>query len=164
MSLKVNEIIGHIGEALTDSQKKRGILIHALHKIQAEHNYLPEDVLKTLSGELNIPFSDVYSTASFYKQFYFTPRGKNIVCVCVGTACYVRGAAAVGHQIETTFGIKPGETSKDMSVTLETVGCVGCCGLAPVMVVNEEIVGELTPTKINEITDSIKQGANETAG
>lgn len=150
------EEMGIVGDILSDAQKRRAVLIHAFHKMQKEENYLPEDKLAALAEDLNIPLSEVYSAASFYKQFHFKPRGKNIVCVCVGTACHVRGASAVVEKIEGAFGIKAGETAKDMSVTLETVGCVGCCGLAPVVVVNEEITGELTPLKVDDIVDSVK--------
>jgi len=158
MEIKADEIIGHIGEILEERQKKRGILIHAFQRIQAEYNYLPEDVLKTLSKKLNIPLSDVYSTASFYKQFYFIPRGKNVVKVCTGTACHVRGADKVLKGLAEEFEIKEGETSADMSITLETVGCVGCCGLAPVVAVNEEVVGEVDMEKIEEIIEAVKKG------
>ncbi len=148
---------GEIGEVLSGEQKKRGLLIHAFQQIQKEYNYLPEDKLEGLSEKLNIPLADVYSTASFYKHFYFKPRGKNIVCVCMGTACHVRGASKVLHELEEEFGVKEGETSPDMSMTLETVGCVGCCGLAPVVTVNEEVVGEVSQGKINEIINTIKK-------
>lgn len=154
--LNVTEKIGSVGEVLTEAQRKRGILIHAFQAIQKEYNYLPEDVLKALARKLDIPLSEVYSTASFYKHFYFTPRGRNIVCVCVGTACHVRGASKVLDKIEESFGIKQGETAADMSVTLETVGCVGCCGLAPVATVNEEVVGDLSPKKVGEVIDMVK--------
>lgn len=159
--IDVQEEMAMVSDVLTDEQKRRAVLIHALHKMQKENNYLPEDKLRELSEELDIPLSSVYSTASFYKQFYFKPRGKNIVCVCVGTACHVRGAQDVVHKLEDELGIKAGETTADMSVTLETVGCVGCCGLAPVLVVNEEIVGELTMVKTEGIIDAIKEGAYE---
>lgn len=159
--INVQEEMTIVGDVLTDEQKRRAVLIHAFHKIQKENNYLPEDKLTELAEELDLPLSDVYSTASFYKQFHFKPRGKNIVCVCVGTACHVRGAQEVVHKLEDEFGIKAGDTTSDMSVTLETVGCVGCCGLAPVLVVNEEIVGELTRAKTEGIIDAVKEGAYE---
>ncbi|MBZ0157497.1 MAG: NADH-quinone oxidoreductase subunit NuoE [Alphaproteobacteria bacterium] len=155
--LNVDEHYGEIGEVVSDEQKRRGVLIHAFQKIQKEHNYLPEDQLKELSEKLNIPLSEVYGAASFYKHFYFKPRGKNIVCVCVGTACHVRGASKVLEKLEEEFGVKEGETAPDKSMTLETVGCVGCCGLAPVVTVNEEVVGELTPHKMKEIIEKIKE-------
>ncbi|MCC6347634.1 MAG: NADH-quinone oxidoreductase subunit NuoE [Nitrospirales bacterium] len=155
--LNADEHYGEIGEVVSDEQKRRGVLIHAFQKIQKEHNYLPEDQLQELSERLNIPLSEVYGTASFYKHFYFKPRGKNIVCVCMGTACHVRGASKVLEKLEEEFGVKEGETTPDKSMTLETVGCVGCCGLAPVVTVNEEVVGELTPRKMKEIIEQIKE-------
>jgi NADH-quinone oxidoreductase subunit E len=155
--LDVDEKIGNVKEVLTEAQKKRGVLIHAFQSIQKEHNYLPEEVLNSLAKKLNIPLSEVYSTASFYKHFYFKPRGRNVVCVCVGTACHVRGAKKVLEKIEESFGIKEGETTADMSMTLETVGCVGCCGLAPVVTVNEEVVGDLNPKRVNEIIQMVEE-------
>jgi NADH-quinone oxidoreductase subunit E len=154
--LNVDEKIGHVKEVLTEDQKKRGILIHAFQSIQKEHNYLPEDVLQALSKKLDIPLAEVYSTASFYKHFYFKPRGRNVVCVCTGTACHVRGASKVLEKIEESFGIKPGETTADLSLTLETVGCVGCCGLAPVATVNDEILGDLNPKKAGEVIKMVE--------
>jgi NADH:ubiquinone oxidoreductase subunit E len=146
-----------IGEALNEGQKNRGFLIHALQEIQKEHNYLPEEKLGELSKNLNIPLAEIYSTASFYKHFYFKPRGKNILCVCVGTACHVRGASKVIDKLEEEFNVKEGETTEDMSMTLETVGCVGCCGLAPVVTVNNEVIGELSAKKIDEVIDMIRE-------
>jgi len=154
--LDIDEKIGNVREVLSDTQKKRGILIHAFQEIQKEHNYLPEELLRSLSKKLDIPLSEVYSAASFYKHFYFKPRGKNVVCVCTGTACHVRGAKKVLDKIEESFGIKQGETTPDMSLTLETVGCVGCCGLAPVVTVNDEVVGDLNPKKVGEIIEKVK--------
>lgn len=161
--IDIEKELGIIGEILTEEQKRRTILIHAFHKIQKENNYLPEDALRALSKELGISLSTIYGVASFYKQFYFTPRGKNVVSVCVGTACHVRGAQEVVNKLEDAFDIRSGETTKDLSVTLETVGCVGCCGLAPVVVVNQEIVGDVTPNKINNIIATIGDARYEKA-
>jgi NADH:ubiquinone oxidoreductase subunit E len=158
MSLKLNEVFGHVGDVLTEAQKRRGALIHAFQQIQEEHNYLPEEELRKLSKNLDVPLSDVYSTATFYKQFYFTPRGKKIFRVCTGTACHVRGADNVLHKIEDEFQIKEGETTPDLTMTLETVGCIGCCGLAPVATVNEDIVGEIDMKKLEVVVESIKKG------
>ncbi|MCL4537081.1 MAG: NADH-quinone oxidoreductase subunit NuoE [Nitrospirae bacterium] len=155
--LNIDEHYKEIGEVLTEEQKKRGLLIYAFQQIQKEYNYLPEDKLKELSKKLDIPLADVYSAASFYKHFYFKPRGKNVVCVCMGTACHVRGASKVLQKLEEEFGVKEGETTEDMSMTLETVGCVGCCGLAPVVTVNEDVVGDVGPKKVNEIINKIKK-------
>src|SRR5512143_2130532 len=113
--LNVDEKIGNVKDVLSETQKKRGVLIHAFQSIQKECNYLPEDVLNALSKKLDIPLSDVYSSASFYKHFYFKPRSRNVVCVCVGTPCHVRGASKVLEKIEDSFGVKRGETTPDLS-------------------------------------------------
>ena len=156
----IGEYYKETGDVLTEEQKKRGLLIYAFQQIQKEYNYLPEEKLKELSKKLSIPLADIYSTASFYKHFYFKPRGKNVVCVCMGTACHVRGASKVLEKLEKEFGIKEGETTEDLSVTLETVGCVGCCGLAPVVTVNEEVIGDVGQKKVNEIINKVKVEAN----
>jgi NADH:ubiquinone oxidoreductase subunit E len=152
----IDEHYGEIGDVLTEDKKKRGLLIYAFQQIQKEYNYLPEEQLRELSRNLDVSLAEVYSTASFYKHFYFKPRGKNVVCVCVGTACHVRGASKVLHELEEEFGVKEGETAKDMSMTLETVGCVGCCGLAPVVTVNEDVIGEVGPKKVRGIIDDVR--------
>lgn len=157
MEIKVDNVIGSVGAVLTDSQKKRGVLIHAFQKIQEEHNYLPGDELRKLSKNLGIPLSDIYSAATFYKQFYFSPRGKKIVRVCTGTACHVRGAGKVLDKIKKEFNIEEGETTADLSMTLETVGCIGCCGLAPVATINEDIVGEIDMKKVGGVIENIKK-------
>jgi NADH-quinone oxidoreductase subunit E len=157
MTLKVNEIIGFVSDQLTDEQKKRGVLIHAFQKIQKEQNFLPEEELIKLAEELDLPLSYVYSTATFYKQFYFTPRGRKILKVCTGTACHVRGASSVMDKIVEEFGVKDGETTEDLAMTLETVGCIGCCGLAPVATINEDIVGEIDSKKLDGMIESIKE-------
>jgi len=154
--IDLDKEIGHASEVLTTEQKSRGLLIHALHTIQKEHNYLPEEELRRLATNLNVPVSEVYSTATFYKQFYFTPRGRNVACVCTGTACHVRGAGEILDAFKNEFNIKEGETSEDMSITLETVGCVGCCGLAPVVTINEEVVGEVTEDKFPDLVRDIR--------
>ncbi len=160
MELREIDIEAHykeIGGVINGEQRKRGLLIHAFQEIQKEYNYLPDERLRELSKNLDIPLSEVYSTASFYKHFYFKPRGKNIVCVCTGTACHVRGASKVLKKLEDEFGVKEGETAADMSMTMETVGCVGCCGLAPVVTVNEEVVGEVGRQKVEDIINRIKK-------
>lgn len=155
--MKVDEVIGIVSEKLSDEQKKRGVLIHAFQHLQEEHNYLPEDVLVKLADDLGLPLSYVYSTATFYKQFYFTPRGRKIVKICTGTACHVRGASTVMDKITDEFGVKDGETTEDLAMTLETVGCIGCCGLAPVATINEDIIGEIDNKKLDDMIETIKE-------
>ena len=156
--IDIDRSIGNLREALDERQKKRGLLIHAFQQIQKDYNYLPEEALKALAKKLDIPLSDVYSTASFYKHFYFKPRGKNVVSVCTGTACHVRGAGKILDALKDNFGINEGETTADMFLTLETVGCVGCCGLAPVVTVNEEVVGEVSPKKLGTVLGKASRG------
>jgi len=159
VSIDVDAAIGPVGAILSDKQKRHGLLINAFQKLQAEHNYLPEDVLEGLGAELGIPMAEVYSAASFYKHFYFTPRGKKIVKVCMGTACHVRGAGEVMKTLEEEFGVKEGETTPDLAMTLESVGCVGCCGLAPVATVNDAVLGEIDDERVEEIIGMVKEEA-----
>ncbi len=163
MSLKLNEVFGDIANVLTEEQKQRGALIHSFQHIQEEHNYLPQEELEKLAKELNLPMSFIFSTATFYKQFYFTPRGKKIVRICTGTACHVRGASKVLNILEDEFDVKEGETTEDLSMTLETVGCIGCCGLAPVATINEDIIGEIDAKKLDLMVDCVKNDKDLTS-
>ena len=156
--IDVDEQIGDVGEILGEQEKKKGILIHVLQKIQEDNGFLPEDKLRQLSKTLSVPLSEIYSVASFYKMFHFKPRGKKVVRVCLGTACYVRGAKKVLTAIENEFHVHSGETTEDFAMTLETVGCVGCCGLAPVATINEDVIGEIIGgKKLELLIRSIKE-------
>ncbi len=155
--LDVNEMIGDVGKIICEHDRKKGVLIHAFQKIQQDYGYLPGEVLMTLSKKLSLPLAEIYSVASFYKQFHFSPRGKKVVRVCMGTACHVRGAKNVLNALEDEFGIKQGETTDDLAMTLETVGCVGCCGLAPVATINEDVVGDIGKKKLELLVKAIKE-------
>lgn len=156
-AIDVDEQIGEVGRILHDTEKKRGILIHVLQKIQEDNGYLPENVLRNVSKKLNLSLAEIYSIASFYKQFHFKPRGKKIVKICMGTACYVRGAKEILSTVEDKFSVKAGETTEDLAMTLETVGCIGCCGLAPVATVNDEVKGEISSKKLDRLIKLIKE-------
>ena len=157
-TILVDEQIGEIGDLLTDHEKKKGILVQALQQIQEDSGYLPADKVEELARHLNLSLSEIFSVASFYKMFYFKPRGKKIVKVCLGTACYVRGSKRVLDAMENALDIKNGETTEDLAVTLETVGCVGCCGLAPVATVNDAVVGEIIGSrKIENLLHSLRE-------
>jgi NADH:ubiquinone oxidoreductase subunit E len=106
---------------------------------------------------MKVPFSRVYEAATFYTAFSLKPRGKNIVKICMGTACHVRGAASLQDKLERTLGIKPGETTKDNKFSLETVNCVGACALGPVVVINTDYHGQVTMKKIDKIIDKINE-------
>jgi NADH:ubiquinone oxidoreductase subunit E len=155
--IDVNREIGIVGTIISEHEKNRGILIHTLQMIQEDNGYLPEDILRNLSKKLDIPLAEIYSVASFYKMFHFKPRGRKIVRVCLGTACYVRGSKKILSTIEEEFKIQRGDTTEDLALTLETVGCVGCCGLAPVTTVNNEIIGEIGTKKLEKLIKSIKE-------
>lgn len=155
--INVVEHYKELDNVLTPEQKNRGVLIGVFQELQKEFNYLPEDRLVELSKKLNVSLSEIYSTASFYKHFHFEPRGRNIVSVCTGTACHVRGAGKVIQGLEEEFGVTKGQTTADMSMTLETVGCVGCCGLAPVVTVNNEVIGDVGEKKIKDIITMVKE-------
>ncbi len=111
-------------------------LIQVLLDIQRENNWLPKDALILVSENLGVPLTQVYHVATFYKAFSLLPKGRHSVLVCLGTACQVRGAPSLLDKVMTTLGMKPGETSRDMRFSLETVNCLGCCALGPVMVVD----------------------------
>ncbi len=118
---------------------KRGVLVSVLQDVQAELGYLPEEAMRAVSKAFHVPLASLYGVASFYTQFYFEPRGKHVIRVCTGTACHIRGAPAIVARLEKTLGIKAGQTTPDLRFTLETVNCVGCCALAPVVVVDERV-------------------------
>jgi len=151
------EEIKSLDTILNDVKGQRGILIAVLQRAQEKIGYLPEDAMTMIAGQLKLSLSQVYGVASFYKHFHFKPRGKKIVKVCAGTACHVRGGKAVLTEMEHKLGIKEGETTPDRAVTLETVGCVGCCALAPVLTVNDQdLYGELTPKMVDDIIASVR--------
>jgi len=136
-------------------------LIPILQKVQEEFGYIMENSMLDIAKFIRVSESQVYSVATFYSQFRFTPKGKKHVAVCRGTACHVRGAPRVLEQIEKLLGIKEGETSSDLEYSLETVACIGACGLAPNMRVNDVTYGRLTRKKIHEIFGQKDKGASD---
>ncbi|RMG06050.1 MAG: NADH-quinone oxidoreductase subunit NuoE [Nitrospirae bacterium] len=155
--INVEQEIGKVGAHICEHDKKKGLLIPILHRIQEDYGYLPGEALERLSKKLELPLAEIYSVASFYHQFHFSPRGKKIVRVCMGTACHVRGASKVLEELKRHFKIDVGETTEDLTMTLETVGCVGCCGLAPVATINDDVVGEVGKNKIPELIEAIEK-------
>jgi len=135
---------------------KRSEVIAILLDIQATYNYLPKHILLYVAKSLDIPFSKLYSIATFYKAFSLKPRGKHIVTVCVGTACHVRGGARIAETISRELDIEPGETTSDKEFTLETVNCLGACALGPVVVVDGEYHGQVTSGKVNTIVNKYR--------
>lgn len=130
---------------------KKDKLIPILQKVQAALGYLPEEVMREIARFTRLPESRVYAVASFYSQFRFTPVGKNKVMVCRGTACHVRGAPRILEEVKRQLGIEEGETTKDLGHTLETVACIGCCALAPCVMINEKVEAKMTPKKVSKL-------------
>ncbi len=137
---------------------EKNSLIAILQDIQQACNYLPPEMLKGVSQEMDIPLMRVYEVATFYTAFSLKPRGKHVVKLCVGTACHVRGAAGILDKLERTLAIKPGETSGDQQFTLETVNCVGACALGPVMIVDGEYHGQATMAAVDKVVQPLKEG------
>lgn len=125
----------------------KGGLIPLLQEAQDIYGYLPKEVMQQISSGLSIPFSKTFGVVTFYAQFHLKPRGRNIIRVCQGTACHVRGASKVFDGVSKKLGVAKNGTTEDLRYTLETVACLGACGLAPVMMVNDNTHGKLTPDK-----------------
>jgi NADH:ubiquinone oxidoreductase subunit E len=150
------ENITLMNNIIEDYQDSEGALVPVLQRANEIFNYLPEPILKYTAEKLNMPLSAVYRIATFYKIFSLEPRGKHIISVCLGTACHVKGAGKVTSAIQEKLGIKKGETTADMLFTLEAVRCIGCCGLAPVLKVGEDIHGLMSKTRVPELLGMYK--------
>jgi len=139
-------------DALSGILKKYGKdqsqLVSILQDIQSEYNYLPRQALEKLSKKMDIPQSQVYSMATFFRAFSLNKRGKHIVNVCLGTACHVRGAELILESLERQTGISRGQTTQDLNFTLESVNCMGCCATGPVVKIGEEYFGHMTNDKV----------------
>ena len=140
-----------LDEVLAKYEGVKGALIPVLQEAQNAYGYLSKEVILYISAKLGIPASQIYGVVTFYSQFHLNPRGKYIVRVCQGTACHVRGAKAILKALEDILKISPGGTTSDLLFTLETVACIGACGLAPVMMVNDDTHGRLTPEAVTQI-------------
>lgn len=145
-----------LAKVIEEYKDMEGALIMVLHKAQEIFGYLPEDVQKYVAKGLNLPMSEVYGVTTFYSYFSLKPRGKYRIAVCLGTACYVRGAADLVAEIEKELNIKVNDTTPDGLFTLEVSRCIGACGLAPVMTINEDVYGRLTPDKVAGILAKYK--------
>jgi NADH:ubiquinone oxidoreductase subunit E len=145
------EQVVKLDEIINKFKNKPGGLIPVLEEAQVALEYLPISVQKIIAEGLKLPLSRVYGVVTFYSFFTMKPRGKHTVRVCLGTACYVRGGKALHETLQKQFGIKDGETTPDRMFTLETVRCLGACGLGPVVVVDDDVHGRVKPGKVKEI-------------
>lgn len=148
---KVDEIIAGYG---TESR----FLIPIIQDVQAQYRYLPPELLKYIAGKLHITEAKAYSVATFYENFSFDQKGKYVIKVCDGTACHVRRGTDVLDKLKEILELKPGQTTtKDMLFTVETVSCLGACGLAPVLTVNDNVHPAMTPDKVTDLINEIKK-------
>jgi len=152
LSLEQGEAVeGRLNEILGRFEGRRDELIPLLQEIQQAFGYLPERALRRLAKFLAMPEATVFGVGTFYAQFKLVPTGRNVVKVCRGTACHVRGGARILRETEKRLGIKPGESTPDLEYGLETVACFGACALAPVMVLNDEVYSSMTAKKVKAI-------------
>jgi NADH-quinone oxidoreductase subunit E len=143
--------LGALKQILKDVAKRRDALISVLQEVQDHFGYVPSETIRPIADALGVFSSEVQGVVTFYAQFSLTPRGRNLVRVCRGTACHVRGGKSILRVAQQKIGIAEGETREDLQFTLETVACLGACFLAPVMMVNRNYYGKLAPPKVESI-------------
>ena len=140
-----------IDQIIDKHQGEASSLIQVLLEIQCENRWLPKEALERVSEKLQVPLTRIQHIATFYKAFSMVPKGRHEIHICVGTACHVRGATRVLDNVQDLLGIKPGETDLDLKFSLETVNCVGCCALGPVMDVDGKIYVNMAPSKTADV-------------
>ncbi len=155
--MKLKRNFAKVEEILKKHDYRKDNLIKILLDIQKEYRYLPEDVINYIGVALDIPPAKIYGVATFYAQFSLKPKGKYTILVCDGTACHMAGSTSLIESIKEELNISPGDVTEDLLFSLDQVGCLGACALAPVMVINEEVYGNLTPEKVKEIIKNLKE-------
>ena len=138
-------------KAVKEYPGKQKELIHILHRVQSEFGYIPKEALGDIARHLKISESEIYGVLTFYKAFSLQPRGRHLVTVCMGTACHVRGGPQIVEELERKLGINVGYTTPDNKFTLETVNCLGCCAIGPVVVVDDKYYSHISVKKVNSI-------------
>lgn len=152
----VDEKAQKLQEIIEKYKNTKGALIPVLHEAQEVYGYLPVSVQKKISEGLNIPLAEIYGVVTFYTQFSLNPKGKYKVNVCLGTACYVKGASQILDKLKEKLGMSVGECSEDGKFSLDACRCIGACGLAPVIMINDDVYGRLTPDDIEGIIEKYK--------
>ena len=151
----------YIDRVCAEFSDVKGATIPILQRVQDHYGYISKEMVDRIASNLNKSPHQIYGVLTFYAQFYTEPRGKYVIRVCRGTACHVKGSARISEVVTEEFGIKNGETSSDLVFTLEEVSCIGACGMAPVMMINDKTYGNLTPEKARDI---FKEYANRAKG
>ena len=148
-----DEKLAKLQAIIAENKGKQGALIQVLHEAQLIYGYLPIEVQKVIAEGMNIPLAEVYGVVTFYAQFSLKPKGEYKISICLGTACYVKGADLVLDKFKEQLNIEVGDCTADGKFSLDACRCIGACGLAPVLTVNEEVYGRLTPDMIKGILD-----------
>ncbi len=156
MSKLREDVLEEIEKMLEPFSPSRNSLIPALHVVQEKLGYIPYEAQSLISTKMNVPLTDVYGVVTFYSRFTLSPTGKYKVGVCLGTACYVKGADKILAAIEKKIGIKAGETTEDGLFSIDATRCIGACGLAPVITVNEDVYGKLNVNDVEKILEKYK--------
>jgi NADH-quinone oxidoreductase subunit E len=147
------EVVSRTKEIIAPWKGRKGALIPILQETQSVFGYLPAEAIETISEELLIPTAEIYGVATFYAQFHLKPRGRHVIRVCRGTACHVRGSLQLLEKVKEMLKVEENGTTEDLRFTLEPVACLGACGLAPVMMIDEDTHGRLVPDKLGPILD-----------
>ncbi|QIV78131.1 NADH-quinone oxidoreductase subunit NuoE [Fervidobacterium pennivorans subsp. shakshaketiis] len=150
-----------VEEILKKYEYKKEMLIKILLEVQKEYRHIPKDVVYYIGTALGIPPAKIYGVATFYAQFSLKPKGEYTILICDGTACHMEGSMSLVKAIEEEIGIKPGEVTADLKFSLDKVGCLGACALAPAMVINDEVYGKLTPEQVKEILRKLRERKEE---
>jgi len=153
VSIETSQLEKSVDSILSGYQRDKSLLVSILQDLQSEYNYLPKEGLVKISKGLDIPLSQVYSVATFFKAFSLKPRGRHSILVCLGTACHVRGAVRVLENMERELGINHGGTTDDLRYTLETVNCVGACALGPMVIIDGEYHGQMSAEKVRPLLE-----------
>ncbi len=159
MQISINEI----HDIITREALGEGSLIAALEEIQERYRYLPPEAIILASEQLGVPLSQTYAVATFYNAFSLKPKGKHNLCVCMGTACHVRGSPQLLDRLETLLGIKAGESTSDGKFSLEATSCLGACAQAPFVMVNEEPYAKMTTDRVSEVIETCSCALPEAA-
>ncbi len=148
------EVLQRILKVVDENAGKAGAIIRVLQQVQGIVGYLPPEVLRVVSAEMKVPLSEVYGIVSFYHFFSLVPKGKHVIQVCTGTSCYVKGSERILKALKKDYGLEPKGITPDGKFSLETVRCLGCCGLSPVIAIGHDVHRKVKPSKLKEILDS----------
>jgi len=153
MSIGTLQNLEKVEEIIDRYNGEERALISILQDIQTEYNYLPKEALLKIRDKIGIPLTRIYGVATFYNAFTLKPRGRHLILVCMGTACHVKGADKILERLEQKLGVKTGEVTRDLRFSLESVRCLGCCSLAPVVKVDKDTYGRVRQDELMEILD-----------